>query len=255
MEDTFYCRTAWPPCYHEYYCSIRSLDTAQFPILAQTARPLQQRRDTYVYTYHRLVARGQNHTSQVEDTHRSLVSQPRCRCTRAAHVLPRSSPGISCMLGRRRALWPRGGPPREGGAPWLVPGSPFCRGCRFVRAEGCVDAAGGAAFILFAKPKRWPSHERAGSKQTRSRPGASTMRPRAGRYAMRRGATEKPEIAITVLPLRQQLFHTPKLLSHSPVQQTLVHIAAAYSENGPPLLFIVNVHVRRRTAGATCGHP
>ena len=98
VEDTNQSRTARPPCYHEYYCSIRSLDTAQFPILAKTVR--QQRRDIYVYTYHRLVARGQNHTSQVEDTHRSLAPQPTFDCTRTARAPPRSRPGISCILGR-----------------------------------------------------------------------------------------------------------------------------------------------------------
>ena len=68
-------------------------------------------------------------------------------------------------------------------------GQPACRGCHSMNGEGCVDAAGEAAIYLFAKPKRWPSHERGDSEQRPRRPGASTMRPRAGRYAMGRSST------------------------------------------------------------------
>ena len=57
----------------------------------------------------------------------------------------------------------------------------FDGGCLFINGEGCVDAAGGAAFILFAKPKRWPSHESADSNEKRSRLGASTTGPRSAR--------------------------------------------------------------------------
>ena len=115
-----------------------------------------------------------------------------------------------------------------------MPGSPFCRGCRFVRAEGCVDAAGGAAFILFAKPKRWPSHERAGSKQTPSRPGASTMRPRAGRYAMRRGATKKTRIAVTECLSGRNCSTRPNSCRIA-LYTFILHIAAAHIVKMAPL--------------------
>merc|ERR1712138_91643 len=118
-----------------------------------------------------------------------------------ARVRPTSSPGQVQVFHAYFAGAVRCG--REEGRREKAEPHGWCRAARFAgaaasfvpRAASTPRAA--QLFILLPSPRDGQSCERADSKQTPSRPGASTMRPRAGRYAMRRWCNEKPEIAVT----------------------------------------------------------